>query len=205
MIALGMTAVLACASVCVSAAAFTDVPEDAWYYQTVTAMTEKGLFAGKGEGLFCPDDTMTKAEFVTVVARMLYPSEEPADYAQDYTIWWDGYYQACVANGLFKRNELQYNTMESSIQRQEMALIAVRAMEYLGEDMTAIQGVSAQIPDFDRIGAYLSPYVEKAYGAGVILGDQDKNFNPTDFLTRAEASTVLYRITAPEARKPIAQ
>ena len=43
----------------VSAASFTDVKQGDWYYETITEMTEKGLFNGKGNNLFCPDDNST--------------------------------------------------------------------------------------------------------------------------------------------------
>ena len=50
---------------------FTDVTQDKWFYSTVMAMTEQGLFAGYDDGTFRPGNSMTRAEFLTVVCRIL--------------------------------------------------------------------------------------------------------------------------------------
>ena len=54
----------------VSASRFTDVSEDSWYYEYVDFVTEKGYFAGTSATTFSPDLTMTRAMFVTVLARV---------------------------------------------------------------------------------------------------------------------------------------
>ncbi|MBE7050374.1 MAG: S-layer homology domain-containing protein, partial [Ruminococcaceae bacterium] len=77
-------------SLSVSAAGFTDVNTGDWYYDTVTEMTEKGLFNGKGNNLFCPNDTMTKAEFITVVMRILYPDTDFT--SKEGQPWWQSAY-----------------------------------------------------------------------------------------------------------------
>ena len=135
----------------VSAASFTDVKQGDWYYSQVMAMTEKGLFKGKGNNLFCPDDTMTRAEFITVVVRALYPN---ADISSDTgEKWWQGAYEVALEKGILEDDEfITYNSAENELifysgtnlstdnniplhtieldtamQRQEMALISVRA------------------------------------------------------------------------------
>ena len=45
-------------------AGFTDVSADAWYASFVETVAEKGLFSGKGNGIFAPNDSMTYAEFL---------------------------------------------------------------------------------------------------------------------------------------------
>ena len=49
---------------------FPDVPADAPYAQAVNAMAALGILKGDGQGNFRPDDTITRAEFVSVAARM---------------------------------------------------------------------------------------------------------------------------------------
>lgn len=50
---------------------YADVPANAWYAEAVNAMTEGGLLTGYTDGLFHPDDPITYAQFVTVLARVL--------------------------------------------------------------------------------------------------------------------------------------
>lgn len=200
-------------SLSVSASAtFSDVNTGDWYYETVTEMTEKGLFKGKGNNMFCPNDTMTKAEFITVVVRALYPNIDISSDTGEK--WWQEAYEVAVEKGLVLENEVassgsgktalgstkkQVIDLDQPIQRQMMAMIGVRALNALGEiDIKAYR--DSFIPDFSSVGTYYRDYVCKAYGAGIIVGDNNGNFNPQNTLTRAEASTVLYRIIEKSAR-----
>ena len=208
----------------VSAASFTDVKQGDWYYSQVMAMTEKGLFKGKGNNLFCPDDTMTRAEFITVVVRALYPN---ADISSDTgEKWWQGAYEVALEKGILEDDEfITYNSAENELifysgtnlstdnniplhtieldvamQRQEMALISVRALNTMGE--TDIKEYE-YIPDIHKASIIYRDDVSKAYGAGIIVGDETGKFNPKNTLTRAEASTVLYRIIEKSARAEV--
>ncbi len=49
--------------------AFPDVPPDSWYAGTVQEMAEAGWVKGLPDGKFHPLDTISCAEFVTVVTR----------------------------------------------------------------------------------------------------------------------------------------
>lgn len=49
---------------------FSDVPEDAYYAEAVAWAVEKGITAGKGNGIFDPDAAVTRAEAVTFLWRM---------------------------------------------------------------------------------------------------------------------------------------
>ena len=88
-----------------NAKSFSDVNEGDWYYNQIMVMTEKGLFEGKGNNLFCPDDTMTEAEFLTVLVRALYPEEDitPAPGEE----WWQGVFDAAVKKGFIDKNDYE--------------------------------------------------------------------------------------------------
>ena len=49
---------------------FPDVAADAWYAPAVNTMAALGILKGDGQGNFRPDDIITRAEFVSVAARM---------------------------------------------------------------------------------------------------------------------------------------
>ena len=49
---------------------FTDVPADSWFYEAVKFGYNEGLFQGVTETLFQPAGSMTRAMFVTTLARM---------------------------------------------------------------------------------------------------------------------------------------
>jgi len=51
--------------------AFPDVPVDADYAEAISELAEMGIFTGDDKGNFNPDSTITRAEFATIMVRML--------------------------------------------------------------------------------------------------------------------------------------
>ena len=187
-------------SLSVSASAnFTDVKQGDWYYETVTEMTEKGLFKGKGNNMFCPNDTMTKAEFITVVMRILYPDIDLT--SKTGQAWWQGAYDMALAE-IITPNEFPVSTIEQTISRQEMALVSVKALMMRGETFFIIEDLDKKIPDYNQIGKSYTMYVEMAYSMGILCGvDSKGTFAPLQTLTRAQGATVLYRLVNESKRQ----
>lgn len=70
------------------------------------------------------------------------------------------------------------------ITRAEFAKLVVSAF--------SISGSEGQFDDVDK-EAWFAPYVQKAAGAGIIMGDSG-NFRPNEFITRQDAAVIIYRI-----------
>lgn len=51
------------------ASEFRDVPENAWYYEAVTSLTDSGILNGYEDGTFQPDKEITRAELASIVIR----------------------------------------------------------------------------------------------------------------------------------------
>jgi len=188
-------------SLSVSAASFSDVNTGDWYYETVTTMTEKGLFNGKGNNLFCPNDTITKAEFITVTMRILHPDTDFTSKVGQ--TWWQSAYDMALAE-IITPNEFPVFEIEQTISRQEMALVSSKVLMNKGETFFIIEDLHKKIPDYNQIGKPYTIYVEMAYSMGILCGiDSKGTFAPNQTLTRAEASTVLYRIIEKSARASV--
>lgn len=65
-------------------APYDDVPAASWYNGPVSAMTVLGFVNGVGEGYFAPGQTLTQAQFITVMGRLSRFLNYTAD---DYAIW----------------------------------------------------------------------------------------------------------------------
>ena len=52
-----------------SKAGFADVPEDAWYAEALEWAVKKGVIAGFEDGTFHPDETLTRAQIVSMFFR----------------------------------------------------------------------------------------------------------------------------------------
>ena len=80
---------------------------------------------------------------------------------------------------------------DSFITREEAASLLVNALEYKDVDIK-----SKSINDFAD-AAYISnwaiPYIEKAVGFGLYVGDSNLNFRPQDFVSLQEAAALIMR------------
>lgn len=180
--------------------AFSDVPQSKWYYETITKMTQRGLFTGVGNGLFAPEKTMTRAEFMAVITRLLFQEELDAMPAPQGQPWWAKNYELAVQYGLLTEGELENGQLDRPITRQEMTMLCVRACTLQDEQAEALIPASA-IADYDEIDPLYSTYVRQAYALGLVGGVNDQGaFAPEKTLTRAEGCTVLCRLVYPEDR-----
>ena len=180
---------------------FDDVPEGGWYYDAVMACAEKGLVSGIGNNQFAPEKTMTRVEFITVVVRYLYP-DAIKNYDGDKSQWWTPYYNIAVQENLIKTTEFTKADMTVAMNRQEMALVISRALAELGQTPDKVVD-SGKIADYSTIGSYYKDAVRVTYTAGIISGvDTNGTFSPMGTLTRAQACTVLNRLTEPTTRSP---
>lgn len=186
---------------------FSDVPESHWAHKTIMSMTEMGLFSGttkpdaNGVAQFAPDRIMSRAEFITVITRFMYPNEV-GEKINEYQAngntryWYQPYWDVAVEFGLLREWELDGITnMKESMSRQEMAMVLARAMKqinYVPEKMLT----KNDIPDYNMVSDSYKEYVLSCYSAGLIAGvDTAGTFLPRGVLTRAQAATVINRLT----------
>lgn len=186
---------------------FSDVPAAYWGYSTIMRMTGAGMFKGTSEpvngvGIFMPERTMTRAEFITAVLRAVYP-EATKNIQNSQGQWWRGYYNLALNCGLLYSGELDNGAMDLPMSRQEMAMVLVRGMAIKGE--APLKLISPQqIADYAVIGAHYKDYVVKCFSMGLICGiDSIGTFAPEKSLTRAEAATVLCRLVFSNDRVPV--
>ncbi len=182
---------------------FSDVAEEHWAYQSIMSMTEKGLVKGTTEpkdGIaeFSPDKTMTRAEFITLVTRMLYPDE--INNAKPGDKWWTPYYSVAIEKALLNSNDFNNGNIDKDITRQEMAMVMVRAAYQQGEEINKLVSTD-KIADYDTIDNKYKDYVRESFSLGLICGvDSKGTFMPKDTLNRAAAATVAYRLIEKSTR-----
>ena len=145
-----------------SVSSFSDVPTEHWGYQTIMNMTQSGLFKGttepiNGIGTFSPDNVMTRAEFVTVSLRAIFP-EQAKNIGNDSGKWWKGYYELALTNSILLPAEFENGDLDKPISRQEMAMIMVRCVEKNGESLSK-RVATTQIADYTTINEYYKNYV----------------------------------------------
>lgn len=165
-----------------------------WSEANISFLAARGILHGKAAGAFQPDDSITRAEFVTILGNKL-----GADFGKygsapfddvDQSEWFAGSVSWAQENeivtgdlGMFRPND--------RISRQEMAVILDRYMTRFESLGTTSSGSSASFSDDSEIASYAKASVEKMKQLGIINGKTETTFAPSDSATRAEAAKMI--------------
>lgn len=151
-----------------------------WAEGDIQSIYSKQLIKGVSASRFAPDDTLTGAEFATLTARVL---EMKLDESSD--VWYDS-----AVSGLNKMKIAtgELNAPENAITREDVCAIAVRAYE---NKKGVAESEKTNYNDQDKISSDKIEFVEKAAQLKIMNGDDNNNFNPTEFITRAEAARII--------------
>ena len=173
-----------------------------WAAANIDAMTALGVIQGFPDGTFRPEETLTRAQFLTMCVR--FALGEPEASVGD---WWATYFAAAE-----EENWTLPFTAEDigkPITRQEMAVLlddAVNAVAVQREtpiDLTwpVLHQELAEMADYALLEEELASGDSMCYTAmkrcirlGLIGGYPDGTCKPLHTLTRAEAATVLCRL-----------
>lgn len=181
-----------------AAAGFSDVPSNAWYKTAVNSLSEQKIISGTGGSKFSPEESLTRAAFVTMLAKTVLTEDELAQYkfkgsftdvneqnwANPYVNWAS---EVGVASG-YEDNTFRPN---QDVTRQEMAILVHNFARAYGREMNAVNQ-KGTFKDNKQIASYAAASVTACQQAGVISGYTDGSFRPNGSATRAEAAALYY-------------
>lgn len=175
---------------------FTDVPSDAWYTEYVSALAAAGIVNGKTETEFAPDDAITRAEFVKIIAGIAGAEAASSDSSfSDVSAdaWYAPYVAWASENGIVTGSDGKFSP-NSQITRQDMAVMIMRYVNQVSGGELDLVNEPAAFADEDQISSYASEAVSVMQQAGIINGKGGNYFAPKDSATRAEACKMLYMV-----------
>ena len=171
---------------------------DHWAADMIDIAVNNGWVNGYPDNTFRPDNTLTRADFVTLLARLsgevLNPTEEnpfpdvPADQYYAESVKW------AVDAGIINGFEDGTFRPSAAITREQMAHIMTLYLKHKGLDVQTANEGSVSIPDLDQIQPYAKDDVLFCYANGLLNGRGDEGFVPQGNATRAEACTILLRM-----------
>lgn len=170
--------------------AFTDT-DSHWSKDTVLKMQDSKIITGYEDDTFRPDDCMTRAEFVTVINRMLDLEEESSKYIPDInrSDWYYSEIRKAVKVGIIEGDLDGMIHPEDKITREEAIVILSRAFK-----LKKISTIPKNYLDLEEISDWAKVEVYSAIIAGYLNGYDDNTIKPQNNITRAEALTLIYRI-----------
>lgn len=175
---------------------FTDLGNLSWAKQAVAAMAARDLVPGTSSGNFSPAVPVSRADFTASLVKVLELKATAVAGAgfSDVGNNAEHFKELAAARQLGIVTGYADNTFkpDSMISRQEMMVIAARALKSAGIPAHG-SGTLDAYADAEQISSYARDSLEALLKYGVVNGKNGK-LAPDDTLTRAEAAVVLYRI-----------
>lgn len=182
---------------------YVDVSKDSWYKENVDKATSEGMFNGVSDDKFAPEDNVTRGMFVTALARM--DKADTKGYANLFDDVSDkAYYSESIAwasvNGIVNGIGNGKFAPEALMTREEMAVMIRNYINVQYRDVhlnTELANISAieTFADNDKISSWAKDAVYSLAEMGLLNGKGNGNFAPQDKVTRAEAATILVRLS----------
>lgn len=175
---------------------FLDTKATDWFIKDVSYLVSLEGISGYPDGTFKPSKEITKAEFIKVLVSSI--GHKNLKKANSH--WSSPYMNKALELGLISKDNL--GNLSNPITRYEMATIISNTLEYLEENIPAnIESFSSYIKDIHKINdENLYNCVLNTYVKGIISGYPDGRFAGDNFLSRAEASSVIVRVIDKDSR-----
>ena len=179
---------------------FRDVPHNEWYFANIDRAVSLGMLNGVAKYEYDPNGSLTRAMFVTMLYRVMqkldttvqpgkngFSDVENGKWYTDAVLWAAkedivrGY-----PNGTFRPDQ--------SINREEMCAMLNRAMK---KWLTGPVSGELTFSDKEKISDWAKEDVRcmAAASVGLMQGMGNNRFAPQETATRAQAATVLLRLT----------
>lgn len=178
---------------------FKDVPSNAWFTDAVDYAVSHNMFSGVSADQFSPSGTMTRAMFVTVLARMngvnastVTDNKKFSDV--DFSTWYGSSVVWGNENGIISGTSDTTFGPNASITREQIAVILYRYLSKLDMTMPTATNAPASFKDAAKISPFAKEAVEAMRQWGFVAGNDLGNYNPQAKVTRAEAAAILMRV-----------
>lgn len=183
-----------CAALCaVPALAYTDVAEDDAFFEAVVKAEQYGLMNGTGEGLFEPDEPVSRAMMVTILGRALgapagqYGQPDFADVAPGS--WYAPYVAWAAQSGIASGVGGGRFEPERTVTRQEAAVFILRAYQEAGLGPQGAWSIQLDYADLAQVAQWAYEGVSYCTLKGV-MGDINGRFEPGGEVSRGDATVM---------------
>ncbi len=179
---------------------FSDVA-DHWAKEAVNDMGSRMVVKGVGDGLYDPDEDVTRAEFAAIVVRGLglKPVQEAAPFPDVSAADW---YGSAVATAysyhLISGFEDGTFRPDDNVTREEAMVIVAKAMEITGlKGQFPVQPADETLQRFTDaadISGWALDSIVNSVQAGVVSGRNDARLAPKGNMTRAEVAMIVQKL-----------
>ncbi|MBQ4562709.1 MAG: S-layer homology domain-containing protein [Clostridia bacterium] len=200
-----LTVIMLCGMIPVAAIAedgalsFTDVQEKHWFYDAVKYCVEKGYIAGMDDTTFAPNNNLTRAQFVTILAKFdgvdltQYDTTDAGFEDVKTSHWWNEVVCWAVEQGITSGiSETKFGP-NNDVTRSQLARFFYVYTEKTGGDVSGRADIS-EYPDVDKVQTWAEEPLKWAVSVGLISGVKKDDVNylePNGKATRAQAAVMF--------------
>lgn len=165
----------------------------------IEALAQRGITAGKGNGRFDPDATLTRAEFTTFIVRTLglTPKADGTFRDVDANAWYAGFVGTAHTYGIVSGIGAGNFAPGGTIARQQAAVMMTKAAALCGltSELTQakILDTLALFGDYPTVSDWARESVAFCYDSG-IWDDSEWDIQPNKHITRSEMAQMLYNL-----------
>jgi len=168
---------------------FSDLSVSHWAFTAVNCLAENFILNGYLDGSFKPENKITRAEFAKIIVSAL--SSYKPDLKSDFSdvpadSWYYTYVSSAYSLGLITGYPDGSFRPNDNITRADICTIVNRALKFLPDGSVSAFTDDSGIPTYARDSVYALA------AKGIISGNPDKSFKPTDFATRAQTAKIIY-------------
>ena len=173
---------------------YQDELKGCWGETEISELIRDKVILGDGKTLNLKGK-ITRAEFMAILTRAL--SIEAVEYNNEFSdvsadSWYSGVIAAAKKEGLLEGFEGKARPNDT-LSREEMAKILICAVEKYRAGYGEAEKVT-EFADRNLFSDWAEEYIEKAAKAGLVQGDDNGCFRPSDHVAREEAFVVIYRL-----------
>lgn len=185
-------------AVTVTPQSFNDTKGD-WMDDAVKYLRARGVAKGVSDKLFAPSNKITRAEFVTLLMRVIdWPanSQNTVTFKDDASIpaWAKDAVATAASLGIVQGNNLGNFNPNDTITRQDIFVLVYRASAVADLIQGTPSGAAPTFSDWDQTAKYAQDAIKDMVNLGLVNGYKDNTLKPTASATRGEAAQFLYNI-----------
>lgn len=197
-VAIAIAATLTVPAMAADTISFDDIGSH-WAKDSIMLCLQHGAISGirdadeNGVSTFKPNDNVTLGQFLAVITRLVAPDKIQGDASAHWAV---PNYNAAVQSGIIKSSDFASTkeALNQNLSRQDMAYILVGAAKVNNETLEILPNVESMMGDYNTINYTRQDAVKRAYSNGLLAGDTNGNFKPTDSMTRGQMATVVCRL-----------
>ncbi len=163
-----------------STTVFGDVPNTNVHVQGILAVASSGITERCGIARFCPTSSVTRADFVVMLAKAMQVEPAATSRFTDMSGPAAGYAEALAAQGIVAGTSSTTFSPDRLLTREQLATLFARALE-----------LEPRTSSFTDVGSVHAGNVGALAHRGIVRGCTTTTFCPRNDVTRAQVATML--------------